>query len=67
MAALFDLRYKKLNFIDLDNKRNEIIQKLYDEFTELKSNNPNKPTQAAGPSNQSVPFLDLEYSLHLQK
>src|SRR5436309_13573375 len=38
MASLLDPRYKELEFL-LEDKKEKIIQKLCDEFNEMKSNN----------------------------
>jgi hypothetical protein len=52
---------------ELYDKTNEIIQKLRDEFNALESNNSNKSTQVAEPSDQTIPFPDSESSLRSQK
>ena len=64
MAALLDPRYKELDFLELEDQRDKIIQKLYSEFNELKSNN---STPAAEPSSPTIPFSDAESSLRSQK
>ncbi|GBB94564.1 hypothetical protein RclHR1_23800002 [Rhizophagus clarus] len=43
MATLLDPRYKELD-LELEDKKDEIIQKLRDEFNELNSDNLNKST-----------------------
>jgi hypothetical protein len=72
MATLLDPRYKELD-LELEDKKNEIIQKLRDEFNELNSDNLNKSTsvtpvaEAAEPSNSAISFPDAESSLQSQK
>jgi hypothetical protein len=72
MATLLDPRYKELD-LELEDKKNEIIQKLRYEFNELNSDNLNKSTpvtpvaEAAEPSNSAISFPDAESSLRLQK
>jgi hypothetical protein len=69
LAALLDPRYKELD-LELEDKKNEIIQKLRDEFNELNSDNSNNTTPVtpvAEPSNPAVPFPDAESLLRSQK
>ena len=67
MAALLDPRYKELDFLELEDQRDKIIQKLRNEFNELESNNSNKSTPAVEPSSPTIPFPDAESSLRSQK
>lgn len=66
MAALLDPRYRELDFIEIEDKRNELIQRLRDEFNELDSNNSNQTIPVAEPSNPNI-GVDSSSSLRLQK
>src|SRR6266480_3926292 len=65
MSSLLDSRYKELEFL-LEDKKEKIIQKLCDEFNEMKSND-SIPYLPAELSNPTMPFLDAESSLRSQK
>ncbi|GBB95835.1 hypothetical protein RclHR1_02620026 [Rhizophagus clarus] len=65
MATLLDLRYKELD-LELEDKKDEIIQKLRDKFNGLNSDNLNKSTPVTlvtEPYNTTVPVSDAETSL----
>ncbi|PKK58597.1 hypothetical protein RhiirC2_720406 [Rhizophagus irregularis] len=69
LAALLDPHYKELD-LELEDKKNEIIQKLRNEFNKLNSDNSNNTTPVtpvAEPSNLAIPFPDAEFSLRSQK
>ena len=57
MGSLLDSHYKELDFVKLEDDKNKIIQKLHNEFNELKSNN---LQLAAGLLDPTVPFLDAD-------
>ncbi|GES89303.1 zinc finger BED domain-containing protein 4-like [Rhizophagus clarus] len=66
MATLLDLRYKELD-LELEDKKDEIIQKLRDKFNGLNSDNLNKSTPVTlvtEPYNTTVPVSDAETSFN---
>jgi hypothetical protein len=66
MASLLDPRYKELDFVELEDEKDKIIQKLRNEFSELK---PNNSPLAAEPLDPTVLFsdADAESSMRSQK
>ena len=66
MASLLDPRYKELDFVELEDEKDKIIQKLRDEFNELK---PNNSPLAAEQLDPTVPLsdADAESSMRSQK
>jgi len=66
MAFLLDPHYKELDFVELEDEKDKIIQKLHDEFNELK---PNNSPLAAEQLDPTVPLsdADAESSMRSQK
>lgn len=65
IASLLDPRYKELDFVELEDDKNRIIQKLRDEFS---NNFPNKSPQVIEFPNDSItPTQDTESSLRSHK
>ncbi|CAG8758765.1 15597_t:CDS:2, partial [Rhizophagus irregularis] len=65
IASLLDPRYKELDFVELEDDKNRIIQKLRDEFS---NNFPNKSPQVIEFPNDSItPTQDTESSLRSYK
>ncbi|GES81499.1 zinc finger BED domain-containing protein 4-like [Rhizophagus clarus] len=61
MATLLDPRYKELD-LELEDKKDEIIQKLRDEFNELNSDNLNKSTPVT-PITELSNYLSMPVAL----